>query len=124
MNKNTKIFETLKIENNIWIVYLILIGLSLVGNYFEKNYFLYNNEYEKNIYRNLNIFIFTVTFIIYVYLFKESYIALIDSIGSNNRKKFFNELNFISSLLIVVSGAIILYIAINDTNLDTEIALS
>lgn len=49
MNYQERLKE-IKIENYIWIIYLVIIMLSYYANHFEKDYFLTKNENSKNTY--------------------------------------------------------------------------
>ena len=125
MNENSKIIKNIQAENVAWIIYIVLILLSLYSNYLEKNYYLYNDIKAKEDYRKLNIFIFSVAFIVYFYFFKgslEDFLNLEND--KNSRKYYFNEINLIASSMILIAGALLVYIAIFDTELDVEIALT
>ena len=122
---NSPILKEIETENFIWIIYLFLIGLSFLANKFEKDYYINGNINDKEKYRIINIFIFTVALIIYIYFFKGN----IDTVnklncGDSYDKIFFNKLNLFSTSLIVIAGIIFLYIAINDKNLETEISFN
>lgn len=122
---NSPILKEIKTENFIWIIYLFLIGLSFLANKFEKDYYINGNITDKEKYRIINIFIFTVALIIYIYFFRGN----IDTVNKLNcddsyDKIFFNKLNLFSTSLIVIAGIIFLYIAINDKNLETEISFN
>ena len=125
MNNTKEIINEIETENFIWIIYLLIIGLSFLANSFEKDYYINNNLESKDIYRMINIFIFSVALIVYLYFFKGNFKVINElSIFDSYKKKRFNELNFIASALIVIAGVIFLYIAIYDENLDTEIAFN
>lgn len=125
MNNTKEILNEIETENFIWIIYLLIIGLSFLANSFEKDYYINNNLESKDIYRIINIFIFSVVLIVYLYFFKGNFKVINElSIFDSYKKKRFNELNFIASALIVIAGVIFLYIAIYDENLDTEIAFN
>ena len=125
MNEINKKINQLKAEENIWIIYLIIIGLSFYSNKLERNYILYNNQESKNKYRLTNILIFSVALAVYCYFFQDSYQSIKDLNETANKQKFFyNKISFCASTLILVAGAILLYIAIFDKNLDTEIAFN
>ena len=79
MNKEKRI-KQINIENNIWLIYLIIITLSYISNYYEKNYFETNNQESKKMYRKLNTLIFTILLIIYTYYESEA----IKSINESN----------------------------------------
>lgn len=125
MNDNYEILQEIETENFIWIVYLLIIGVSFLANSFEKKYYTTGSSDAKEKYRLLNIFVFSVALIVYLYFFKGNYdiVKNLNCFDSKEKRKF-NELNFIASTLIVIAGAILLYIAIFDENLDTEIAFN
>lgn len=122
--KNDKLHD-IKIENFVWIIYIIIIGLSYYANSKEVKYILYDDEKSKKDYQNLMILIFSILLVIYIYFTKDSYddvkkLKFIDS----NKKKFLTYASYTGSLLILISGIIFLYIAIVDDNIDTEIAFN
>lgn len=125
MNNNQEILQEIETENFIWIIYLFIIGFSFVANSFEKDYYINNNLESKDKYRMINIFIFSVALLVYLYFFRGNY-RVVNELGifATKEKRQFNELNLIASALIVIAGAILLYIAIFDENLDTEIAFN
>lgn len=115
--------KELRIEDIIWIIYIGIIGLSLYANNVERQYFIYKDKICKNLYQKLLIIIFGIVFIIYIYFAVISYkdvLKLSDDDSLEKRK--YTYLSFIGSLLILVSGAIFLYIAIKDENIEIEIA--
>lgn len=125
MNDNYEILQQIETENFVWFVYLFIIGLSFVANYFETDYYKNNNDRSKDKYRIINIFIFSVAFIIYLYFFKGNYetVKNLNCCDSPSKIKF-NQLNLLASVFILTAGAILLYIAIFDTELETEIAFN
>lgn len=125
MNKNNKIIEEIQTENFIWVVYLFIIGVSFLANSFEIDYYKTGDKNSKEKYRLLNIFVFSVALIIYLYFFKGNY-KNVQTLNCRDSKSkiLFNELNCMASILIVIAGAILLYIAIFDKDLETEISFS
>ena len=125
MNDVNEILEKLKIEENIWIIYLIIIGFSFYSNSVERKYYLYNDLESKNKYRKINIMIFSIAVVVYCYFFKDSYDGVKSLKSWDDKSKiFFNKASLTASTLILVAGAILLYIAIFDVNLDTELAFN
>lgn len=117
--------EELKIEDFIWIIYIGIIILSWISNDYERDYFINNNLESRDKYRHLLIFIFVVLTIIYIYFFKES----IEDIRElkptdSDKKKVFTYLSALGSFLILASGAIFLFIAISDEEIDVELAFN
>ena len=123
MNDNYKRLKQIEIENKIWIIYFFLIGLCLYGNSFEKKYFLYGNNYDKEKYRKITIFIFSISVIIYFYFFIDSYKDMKNN-NYNIKSKSYSELSFLGSTLILISGLIFLCLAVDDTDLDIELAFN
>ena len=125
---NKKIEERLKqitLENYIWGIYIFLIILCFISNYYEKNYFLTNNQISKEKYRYILIFIFLVALLVYLYFLYDSYkIYKNISIYDSKMKNDFAEYSLVGSILIFVAGAIFLYIAINDQEIETELAFN
>lgn len=123
-NKEEKL-KQLRIENNIWIIYIGIIIFSWYSNYLEKNYILTGNNKIKNEYRTIIIVIFSILVLVYFYFLKSSYNDLISLKKSDSEKKrqlvYFS---FLASLLIFVAGIIFLVIAICDDNLDVELAFN
>lgn len=115
----------IKIEDFIWIIYLGIILLSFISNGYEKNYVLFGNEFDKKKYREIIIGIFSVLLIVYIYFLIDAYNGVKNLKASDtDKKKFLTSLSFLASLLIFISGAIFLYIAYNDEDLDVELAFN
>ena len=117
--------KQIKIENIVWLIYIILIVICLYGNKLEKQFILFQDNYSKNKYRKVNILIFTIATIIYLYFFIDNYKGVQNlKITDSKLKKDLNKLSLLGSSLILISGLIFLYIAITDTNVEVEIAFN
>ena len=116
--------KDLKIEEFIWVIYLEIIFLSFYSNGLERDYFINKNDDSKEKYRKIMILIFSILVVVYFYFLKDSLNDLknIDSYDDGKRQKVI--LSFVGSLLIFVSGIIFLYLAIEDENLDVELAFN
>lgn len=125
MNEKMKRLNDIKIENNIWLLYLIIIGISYWSNEYEKKYFLYNDQKAKEIYRIMTIIIFATVAIVYFY-FANDAINNVKNLKPWDDKKKVNltNLNALASSLILIAGLIFLYIAVVDTELNVEIAFN
>ncbi len=117
--------KEIKIEDFIWIIYIIIIILSFYANSLEKKYFIFKNQNAKEKYRKIIIFIFSILIVVYSY-FLISSINDINNLKESDslKKRKLEYLSFIASLLILISGIIFLYIAINDENIDVELAFN
>lgn len=124
MNQNIKKrLKQIEIENNIWIIYIGIIILSIYGNSKEKDYFLTNNNQSKEIYRKINTFIFIVLIIVYSYFEKDAIESFQNKKKSITQQRY-DTLILIASTAILVSGFIFLFIILEDENLEEEIAFN
>lgn len=126
MNEDIKKrLKQLDIEDFIWIIYIGIIILSTYSNSIERKYFIFKNKKDKENYRKINILIFSILLVVYIYFLKNS----IDDIKSlkksdNTLKKKLVYLSFLGSLFIAISGFIFLYITYVDKELDIELAFN
>jgi amino acid transporter len=117
--------KQINMEEYIWIIYLGIIFLSYYSNTFEKDFLINDNTDSKEKYRYLNIIIFTIAVLVYLYFTVDSYKSFINlTEADNEEKKKLTLLSFIGSFLILISGIIFLYIAYEDKDIQTEIAFN
>lgn len=117
--------KSIDTEDLIWVVYLGIIIFSWYSNSLERKYFLFNDLKSKDKYRDTLIIIFSILLVVYTYFLKSSIrdvknIKPYDSL----KKKRLVYLSFYASLLITISGFLLLYIAYNDDSVDVEIAFN
>lgn len=117
--------KQIKIEDYIWLIYIGIIFLSWYSNNLERDYLINNNEISKEKYHNILVFIFLVLLIIYLYFFKGSLGDFLNlKFSDSEKKKELVTFAFIGMSLFVVGGIIFLYIAIEDKNIDVELAFN
>ena len=125
---NNDLNEKLKqitIEDYIWIIYIGIIFLSWYGNSFERKYYQKNDYKSKQNYQNITILIFSILIIVYLYFLKQSINDIKNiKLYYSKKKKDLIYLSFLGSLFVALSGAIFLFIALTDNNLDVEIAFN
>lgn len=120
MDKNiSKRLKQIDIENKIWIIYLVIIALSYKANHLEKEYFITGNPKKKDYYRYLNISIFLVLLIVYLYFEK----GVLEDFF-NDKHNQYNKILLIASTCVLISGFLFLYVLIQDKNIQTEIAFN
>ena len=125
MNRKLDRLQDIRIENYIWVIYIIIIFRSWYANSKEKKFILYNDEVSRREYQNLLVLIFSILLIIYYYFTKSSYDDLNElTINDSNKKIILTYASFIASLLIFISGMIFLTIAIMDEEIDVELAFN
>ena len=116
--------KKLEIEEVIWLILIIIIVLSFIANNFEREYLIYQKEKSKKEYRYLLMIIFGIALCTYLYYFFDSIKDLSNINSYREEKKKYIYLSFLSSLLIVIAGIILLYIAIMDEEIETELAFN
>ena len=125
MNNNiSKRLKQINIENNIWLIYIIIIGLSFYSNKLEKDYFINHNINSKETYREINTIICIVLIFVYSYFEKDAIESFFNNINKTSKQKQYDTLILIASTAILISGFIFLYIILDDKNLDSEIAFN
>lgn len=125
MNNNIeKRLKQINIENNIWLIYLIIIGLSFYSNKLEKDYFINKNIISKETYRKINTIIFIVLILVYSYFEEDAINSFFKNQNKTSKQKQYDTLILIANTTILISGFIFLYIILDDKNLDTEIAFN
>ena len=65
MDNIEKEIKRLDFEDIIWMVFIILSILNIVGNDNQKKYMISNNQYYEDKANNISIFVLTILFIIY-----------------------------------------------------------
>ena len=112
-----------RIEDVIFIIYYLIITLSLYSNKIERDYLYTGNDYDRTRYRILLYIIFGIAFLVYLYYTIDSYKTLKEvSYDDENRKLY--ELSFLASFLVLISGCIYLYIISNDEEDRVELAFN
>lgn len=125
MNDIEEKLKKLKQEDIVWVIYLVIIGLSFYSNMIERKYILENDETSKNKYRLINMTIFTLAVLIYIYFTYDNY-KEVKNLNPNDgeRKIKFTYLTLIGAVLALISGLIFLYVSIYDIDIETEIAFN
>ena len=125
MNDNLKKrLKEIEVEDMVLGIFIVIIILAYTANKIEKNYFIKGLEIDKKKYYYLSIFIFSIVVFINIYFFKISYedvTTITDDIPDNVKE--YAYLTLLASILSLIAGIIILYIAISDTEIDAEITI-
>lgn len=109
-------------ENFVWIIYLVVIGISYYANKLEIDYFKTNNEESAKWYRYLEILVFSIVTIIYLYFTIKDYMEVMSlSDDDSYNKKKYAYLSLISDVAVLFAAGILLYIAIDDRDIEAEI---
>lgn len=112
-----------RIEDFIFIIYYLIITLSLYSNKIERDYLYTGNDYDRTRYRILLYIIFGIAFLVYLYYAIDSYKTLKEASYDDENRKLY-ELSFLASFLVLISGCIYLYIISNDEEARVELAFN
>ena len=124
-NELSERLKEIRNEDIIWVIYIGIIILSFYSNNIEKKYFFTKNEDLKKKYKDIIIFIFVILVIVYFYFAYDSYKSVKSLRKTDTKKKCdLTNLSFVASVLVLISGIIFLYIAIEDENIDVELAFN
>ena len=107
INQKQKLTE-LTIDEWIWIIFIILSILNIVGDELDKDYCLYQNITEKSLSKkifNLTVFI---SFLIYAYLAYRGYNRLNNDIKLNQNIDLAKSRLF-ANILVLIASFILLY---------------
>lgn len=116
-----RIKET-KIEDFIFIIYYIIITLSIYANHVERDYLETKNQNSREKYRTLLFIIFGIATLIYLYYTIASVNDL--KVPQDEETKKLNTLSLVASTLVLISGFIYLYIIYQDKDINIEIAFN
>ena len=98
--------------------------MSYVANSFEKKYFLYSDNSYKKIYYYIQVVIFFVVVSVNLYYVYISYLEVANLSWCSSYKKIkYAYLDYYASIFALIAGLILLYVAIDDVDIDTEISL-
>lgn len=125
INEKNERLKDIKTENLIWVIYIGIIILSWYANSKEKHFILYEDNKSKKEYQKLMILIFSILVIAYYYFAKDSLedYQKLTPFGSK-KKRNLTTASLIASLFILVSGLILLGIAIEDDDIDIDIEIT
>lgn len=116
-----RIKET-KIEDLIFIIYYIIITISLYANKIEREYLKTKNPEKREKYRNLLFIIFGTATLVYLFYTIEGIKDLKRPLDEETKR--LNELALTASILVLISGIIYLYIIYKDKDINVELAFN
>lgn len=114
--------KEIDLEDYIFIIYYIIITLSIYANKVEREYLITKDIELREKYRRLLYIIFGIATVIYLYYAISSYQEVKNN--NNSKDKYLFELSFFASFLILISGIIYLYIIYQDKEINVELAFN
>ena len=117
-NDVLKKLKQLKIEDFIWTIAIGVALLNFYSNHFEREYVTTNSKTAQRKFREINVTILITTTLVSLYFVANVYS---DYKNSDNKEEYL--LPLISNVLFLIGGAILLYSAITDGNIDDSDAI-
>lgn len=116
--------KELHIEDFIWLLYFFIIGFNIYSNLLEEEYIKKHDIKLKEKFRTINIYIFSIVLIIYIYFLITNYKRYQKIKYSKlDKQKELTNLAFIASIFFFLGGLLTLYTAIKSKNINDEIAI-
>ncbi len=120
---NSRDYNLLKVEDFIWVIYVIIALANIYSNYMQEKNIEFPNTYNKNDIKKFNLTILITVFFIYVYFVVKSYNDVVYNYSNGkNYKAHISKLSLYASLLFVVAGLIFIYIEYK-SGTDEDIAI-
>lgn len=114
MNTNNRDIRNVIVDEEIWIIFIVISLFNIVGDEIDKRNLMLNNSHSKNA---KEIFLFTAIIAITIYIYftirnYDDYMSYRNTTYSNLYKE-----RLLGSILIVVGSIMIVYFNINVSNL-------
>ena len=110
--KDIKKLEELKKDDFIWEIYIFIVVFALISNSIERSSVYTKNKDEIRAYHAINLVLFIIAFLIYLYFLKlntEHYLE---------KQDMSNYLSLIGTILLVVTGALFIIAELKSSNDD------
>ena len=115
MNNINEKLRKLRIEDFIWIVYFFIAAAALYSNKDERDYLLYNNKKAYHEKKTINITIFVIALIIYIYFVLNTTEDLAKIPQNFNNQAYVDRFaQLVAALLFLAGGIIYLIVEIRD----------
>lgn len=105
--------ERLDFENLLWLVFIVLSFLNIVGDEDEKKFLLTNNQEFKDESNHIFTLTLTVTIFVYLYFFNRNVTSLKNA--PNNQKELFT-IKVLGSVFLIIGIVFLLYFQTRQTS--------
>lgn len=112
--KDTEIKE-LKIDEFIWVVFILLGIANIVGDECKKKYYVKDDDKSEELARKIFLVTLFISLIIYVYISYLRYKRL-KRCYENGTDSFCAEARMFASIMVVIASGIFLYCQIKESN--------
>lgn len=98
--------DRLNFENILWIIFIVLSILNIIGDNYEKKYVSFNDIYYKREANKIFEFTLIVTFFIYLYFLYRNYNSM-NNVSDDMRGIY--EIKFLGSIFLIIGILCLLY---------------
>ena len=112
MDNIEKEIKRLNFEDIIWIVFIVLSILNIVGNDNQKKYVVSNKQCYEDRANNISIFVLTTLFFVYLYFFYRNY----NMYNNKDNPSDVDRIKVIGSFLFMVGTLCLLYFQVNSND--------
>ena len=109
MNSNIR---ELRIDEVIWIIFIILSILNIIGDENEKYYYINNNDERDKLAKDIFIFTLVISLLLYLYTLYKRYNKMKNAKDNN---LYICEYRLFGSILVVTATIIFIYCSIKET---------
>ena len=109
----TQELKELKIDEWIWIVFIILSVLNIFGDEYEKDFYTKNDTQKDQTAKKIFTFTVFISFLIYAYLLYQRY-NRVKLMRSQGRDTSLGEIRLFGSILVVTASLLFLYTQIKE----------
>lgn len=111
---NEKI-EELKIDEGIWIIFILLSLLNIYGDECEKDYYTYNDFKKDQTAKKIFTFTVFISLIIYIYFAYRNY-QTVENLRNQNKDYSLHKIRLIGSIFVVTGVFLLLYFQIGNSS--------
>lgn len=118
MNDINEQLKEIAIEDFIWIIFIFTSIAALLSDNFEKKWLLTKNKKDYVTYKEINIVLLIISFLVYLYFFIINYKKYKQAHQTGTIKDmFFNDINFVAASLFLIAGLLNLYTETADNDI-------
>ena len=121
MNNIDEKLKRVEREDFIWFVYFFIIIGALLSNAYEKHYLKTNDSSNYKIFHTLNLTLFSLAFLIYLYFVIQNYDEYKQS--TNKKEQLVSYVALIAALIFLIGGALQIYVELNRNTPDEDIGI-
>ena len=109
--------KEIKDENIVWGVYIFIVFAAFLSNKIESDYVLTGSKKDYREFHAINLTVLSIGFFIYVYFLYRNFQHF------NKKRSVSNYLSLISSIILLIAGALLIFAESYGGSSDDEVAI-